>query len=264
MKVMRLMILALVLCTTPAWAANILIYGPSLYSGTPNEQTTLEAAGHTVTVADAATWASMTSAQFAAYDVIVFGDNGCDSDSTVFATAEANQAVWAPVVDGNMVVHYFDPYAHVTAGEEQEELVVVAVEFAASAGGGRTGLYFAGGCYDFASDTIEVLSAFGTFTVNDAASGDTIDIVNPTHPVTATLTEAGLSNWGNSTHGAITAYPAGFELLANEVESGDLPVLLAFTAPPQTVPGIPSLSEWGLIAMASFLAMAGALALRLR
>jgi hypothetical protein len=66
-----------------AAAKNILIYGPSMSAagaGVDNEQTLAAAAGHTVAVADATTWSGMTTAQFAAFDAIVFGDPTCRTD----------------------------------------------------------------------------------------------------------------------------------------------------------------------------------------
>src|SRR5689334_21986786 len=76
--------LARIAVTTPSVQAQsvqasgkrILIYGPSLYDpvSVVTEKTLAEAAGHTVTVVDAATWSSMTTADFQAYDAIVIGE----------------------------------------------------------------------------------------------------------------------------------------------------------------------------------------------
>src|ERR1043166_5792411 len=62
--------------SSPSFAKKILIYGPSLYDPVSivTEKTLAEAAGHTVTVVDATTWLSMTTADFKAYDAIVIGE----------------------------------------------------------------------------------------------------------------------------------------------------------------------------------------------
>ena len=73
---------------------TILIYGPSMWPFPPNEQTIATAQGHLVTVADAATWSSLGTADFKQFDAIVFGDANCSQDLSVLTSAVANKAVW--------------------------------------------------------------------------------------------------------------------------------------------------------------------------
>ena len=72
--------LALALFNAPvASAGDILIYGPSLLGAPNNEATLATAAGHTVTVDTPVTWLARTTASFASFDAIVFGDPTCQA-----------------------------------------------------------------------------------------------------------------------------------------------------------------------------------------
>jgi Ca2+-binding RTX toxin-like protein len=231
-----LALLVVQLSPTPASAApgSILIYGPSLDTDPENEQSVAQAQGHTVTVASESEWAAMTTAQFAAFDALVIGDGGCDGDDTRLNAVRDTRQTWSPAVTGNITINSFDPFAHLGPGEQSEELVANSINFAASAPRG-TGLYFSLGCWfddNGANQTLTIMDQFGTFT-NDDDSGDDIQILQPGHPVMAGLTDAGLSNWGQSVHEHFLTFPSSFQALANDTElEPDLAVLLAFTAPP--------------------------------
>jgi Ca2+-binding RTX toxin-like protein len=57
----------------------------------------------------------------------------------------------------------------------------------------------------------------------------------------AGLSEAGLSDWGNSTHAQFVAFPSSFQALAIDTDADpDKPVILAFTAPPPICRGKPA------------------------
>jgi len=214
----------------PAWAADILIYGPS----DSTESGVATTGGHTVTVADEATWTAMTTGEFAAFDAIVIGDGGCTDASPTLDAAIANRTIWSAAVTGAVVVHTFDPGAHDDGpgGNLTDELTLNSINFAASGPG--TGLYFTVGCYYTSGSPTDltILDQFGTFTVNDESS-DPITIVAPAHPVMSGLTEAGLSNWGQSTHEQFLAFPVSFQVLANgeNLSAVVLPVALAQAAP---------------------------------
>lgn len=220
-----------VLITAPAWAADILIYGPA----DATESGVATTGGHTVTIADATAWAAMTTGDFAAFDAIVIGDSGCTvGASPNLDVATSNRTTWASAVTGPIVALTWDPGAHGDgAGPNQtDELTLNAINYAAS--GTSTGLYFALGCYylDNALTAVTLLDPFGMFTVNDQ-SADTITILDPAHPTMTGLTEAGLSNWGSSTHAQFLAFPAGFQAIANS-DNGSLvlPVIVTRAAAP--------------------------------
>jgi Ca2+-binding RTX toxin-like protein len=212
---------------------TILMYGPSIDGATPNEQTVAEAQGHTVTVVSDTEWSAMSTAQFAAFDALVIGDDGCDGDETQLDAAAANRTTWSPAVTGNITLNTFDPFAH-TDDDQHDELVANSINFAAG-GPPRTGLYFSLGCY-FDADTdpmtIELIDQFGAFTI-DHESGNEVTILQPTHPVMAGLTNEGLSDWSSSTHEHFLTFPSSFQALAEETQDVDpaQAVALAFTAP---------------------------------
>jgi hypothetical protein len=196
----------------PAFAADVLIYGPS----NATEQGVAEGGGHTVTVADATTWAGMTTEQFAAFDAIVIGDAGCTSEDAILDAAVANRAVWSAAVTGPITLNTFDPGAHVDKGNQTTELTLNSINYASSGTG--TGLYFTLGCYYDDGDVIielTILDEFGTFTV-DGVSGNLMTIVNAAHAVMTGLTEEGLDFWGSSTHAHFLTFPTWLEVLTTE------------------------------------------------
>lgn len=203
----------ILLAAAPVFAAEVLIFGPS--EGIEGDVAT--GGGHTVTVADEATWTAMTTEQFAAFDAIVIGDAGCESADGILDAAIANRATWSAAVNGPITVSTFDPGAHTdgAGGNQEEELTLNSVDFAASGPG--TGLYFAVGCYYNNEEEpvvpLTILDEFGEFIV-DGFSGDEITIVDGTHPVMTGLTEEGLSDWGSSIHEHFLTFPASFSVLA--------------------------------------------------
>jgi Ca2+-binding RTX toxin-like protein len=211
---------------------TILIYGPSMGADIPNEQSVAEAQGHTVTVVTDTEWAAMSTAQFAAFDALVIGDGGCaNGEDQLLDAARDTRTTWSPAVTGNITLNTFDPFAH---NEEPEghQLVANSINFAATGGG--TGLFFSLGCYWSADDPpqqLTIMDQFGAFMIAEV-DNDVIEILDPTHPVMAGLTNGGLSDWSNSVHEHFLSFPASFLALAQETESSPArPVALAFTPP---------------------------------
>jgi len=86
---------------------KVLSYGPT--SGGLADQTP----GIEVTVWDEATWTSKSTADFAAFDAIVFGDQPiCFDDPTIWDTAVTNRQVWSAAVSGNVIINGTDPDFH--------------------------------------------------------------------------------------------------------------------------------------------------------
>lgn len=231
------------LVAAPAFAADVLIFGPS--EATEEEVATGD--GHTVTVADEATWAGMTTEQFAAFDAIVIGDAGCNGAAGILDAAITNRATWSAAVNGPIIVHTFDPGAHEDGAGGNQDTEVTSNGIGHAASGTATGLYFAIGCYYNDNSLVEltILDEFGQFIV-DGLSGDLITIVDGTHPAMAGLTDEGLSNWGSSTHSRFTTFPETFDVLATEGgEVGPLgggsnpvplPIMLVLGAAPTPTP----------------------------
>jgi hypothetical protein len=238
------LVLASVLVTGPASRAatgSILFYGPSILGSPDTEATLAAAAGYDVTVADDATWLSMTTFEFEQYDAIVFGDPSCtyEGETTPLATAMLNQFTWALAVTGPIVVIGTDPMYHQSEfGRQADDLSVNAVGFAASGTG--TGLYVSLSCYySFQSADVDLLSPFGTFSAAGQGVGgletcpNDVGIVDAAHPVMAGITVAGLANWDCSIHEALTSFPSGFEVVARDNVSG-LPYIVATPGGPIT------------------------------
>jgi hypothetical protein len=210
----------------PPPTLGVLIYGPTMSAPNPpdwaeNEQTIAVAAGLTVTVADAATWATYTARQFAKYNAIVFGDRTCSSDLADLSAAEANKAVWSSVVTGPAIVIGTDPQFHQFQTDKQSrQLIANGIRYGAS--GTTTGLYATLSCYYVtAADgtAVSFLSGIGTFTVGgQGADANAVRIVDAAHPAMQGLTDAGLSDWGESIHafftGGLASFPASFHALA--------------------------------------------------
>lgn len=172
--------------------------------------------GLTPVVVSAAQWAATTAAEFATYRAIVLGDPTCGGSPTPVAAAEANRAVWGPVVTGNVVINVTDPVFHQSQGGTQ--VTKSSINFAANAA--TTGAYISLSCY-YASVpqatpvNPPVIDPFGTFEVFGQLGGCPADIhIVAVHPALAGTTDATLSNWGCSAHGGFNAWPASFNVLA--------------------------------------------------
>jgi len=207
-----------------------------------NEETLARAAGHTVTVADAATWSSFSTRQFAGFNAIVFGDPTCQGNPGALSLANATKAVWSPSVSGPMVVIGTDPQFHESqTGVQAEELMTNGINFAAS--GAQTGLYVTLSCYYFASQRntpVDFLTGLGDFRVGgQEGCPATVSIVKPQHPVMQGLTNAGLSDWGCSVHEFLLAHPSTFEVLAIGTRPSDSAVLPYIIA--TRLPGSPAI-----------------------
>lgn len=207
----------------PAPDANsVLILDTTVSGGAASIEATKAAAlGFTVEVVSAATWGAMTTADFASYRAIVLGDPTCAFDSPgPIAAAEANRAVWGPVINGNAILVGTDPVYHAVLGfAGAEALIEKGIGFAASEPA-KTGAYICLSCYyhnapDFTP--VPVLEPFGPFTVRGARSCPQDSHIVATHPALSGLTDADLSNWTCSTHEGFDSLgllgPGGFEAL---------------------------------------------------
>lgn len=78
---------------------------------------------------------------------------------------------------------------------------------------------------------------------------ESVHIVAPGHPVMANLTDASLSNWGNSVHNTFpNAVAAGFTVLSIDASTGD-PVNIAFGGAGAVVPEPSTLVSAGLASL---------------
>lgn len=217
---------------------EVLILGTTIIDGMSSfEAQAILAAGKVPVIVDEATWSGMTAAEFASYDGIVLGDPRCELGEAAVAVAMANAAVWGPVIDGNLIIIGSDPVYHSTYGPftGPQKLITQGIAFAL-AEPGKTGGYLDLSCYYHSSPSgtpVPFLDGIegGGFTV---IGGSYISLNNvhitATHPALTGLTDADLSNWGNSVHEAFVTFPIGLEVLAMAVDAGG-----NYTAPDGTV-----------------------------
>jgi hypothetical protein len=211
-----------------AGAANadkVLLYGPSVFGGANSIEAQQAAAqGLGVDVADATTWSSMTTAQFAQYRAIVIGDNHDSDDVADLTAAENNAAVWGAAVNGNVIVTGADPEYHGDSsgggGDDPGAVTYInrALAFAAGAPV-QTGAYVALSAYYDGTDTpARVLDAFapGGFS---STGGDDDDIhIDPAVSGPTGLNNSTLSNWSDTTHTYFSRYPSTFKVWAIGVD----------------------------------------------
>jgi cysteine-rich repeat protein len=182
---------------------------------------TITSLGKTYAIADEAQFNIMTTADFKKYKAIVFADPNSGLGPTDGALA--SRTIWSTAVDGNVIVIGTDETDHWYSGGAQ--LATNALTFAASAAG-KTGLYLSLSEY-YAGSTatpVPILDQFGTF-VAEAASGGCYDDAHivASHPVTNTLTDAVVSNWGCSVHEVLDSYPPNFIPLVIAKDIGSTP-----------------------------------------
>jgi hypothetical protein len=195
---------------------KVLLYGPSVFNGASSfEGQQAAAQGFGVDVVDAATWGSMTTAQFAQYRAIIIGDNHDSGEPLDYAAAEANASVWGAAVNGNVIVTGADPEYHADpdAGGDPGALTYIdrAVAFAASAPV-QTGAYVAtDGTYDGPARVLDAFSP-GGFTVNNESDDDIH--IDPAVTGPTGLSDSVLTDWGNTTHAVFLSYPGTFKVWA--------------------------------------------------
>ena len=208
-----------------AGSLSALIYGPSVIgadgnSGTSGslEQTILQSEGYSVTIATAAQWDAMTSAQFASYQLLVIGDPQCDSTGMA---AAVNESTWMPAVNGNVIVIGTDPAYHYAFGQNSAGAYATAQAALRYAGSDATAtnLYLDLSCaFQWDGPTVPaILSGIESGFVVTAAS---MNSDTETADVTAAgasaleLTASDLSGWQSSVDEDFTAWPADFTPLA--------------------------------------------------
>ncbi len=209
-----------------------LIFGPSVTNGSSSmEATRLTAEGFTVTVVDATTWGTMTHAQFATYQLLVFGDPTCGGSASILSPAVANESTWAPVVNGNVIVIGTDPDYHNTYGHPSAGAFAGQALAYAGARVGQTGLYLDLSCYyasSGAGSDAPILDGLESgFTIHNGG-GNSSHVVASV-PQLLGVTDSDLSNWGESIHETFTRWPSDFVVYAIDAAQ------TGYTAPDGTV-----------------------------
>jgi hypothetical protein len=203
-----------------AAAADVLILDSTVSGGASSAEAQMATSlGLTVEVINAAGWAAKTSTDFAQYKAIILGDPTCQTDTSPIAPAIANSNIWSSAVTGNVIIIGADPSFHYNGSNGAANLIKKGINFAA-ADPGKTGAYITLSCYYYnagsAGTPVPLLNGFGSFTAV-GLGGNSVHIV-ATHPALTDppppLTDADLSNWGQSTHEGMSTWPADFLVLA--------------------------------------------------
>jgi hypothetical protein len=180
----------------------------------------------------------MSTADFASYNAIVFGDPFCAyADETILATPDATKQTWTPAVTGNVVLIGTDVSYHFGTGQSSR-LIRDGLSWAAKGSG--TGMYVSLSCYYAYSDvgtTVNFLSELGAFTVQGQYAPPFTgcpDVIGLTpegfdHPALRGITASGLSFWSCAIHEAFDSFPSTFRALAQDKDF-HIPYIIA-TAP---------------------------------
>lgn len=217
------------------YVANSALILADSVSGSPSlEEAQAVSKLFTVTVVSDATWMSMTTAQFRAYQVLIIGDATCPDFSgggagESFHAADpgaGGNGAWKPAVmksGGARVIIGTDPTFHDKngAGANQKVLEADGIAYAGSVAG-ATGAYVDLSC-TYSPPTpnntgvplLDGLSAFGSgkFTVGGAPCAGSISLIAKSGP-TASMTDADLSDWSCSVHEYFNTWAADYTPLA--------------------------------------------------
>lgn len=194
--------------------------------------------GFTVTVVDEATWATMTAASFAAYQLVIIGDPECGSVPQV--VSQNAQALADAVMGraggntkaGNRILIGTDPAFHSFSGGGK--LINSGIDFAGAVPG-ATSLYLDLSCDDadydgdLAPDALTALlprltidtSPNWTENASPPCGGAVSLIAN--QGAFSTLTSTDLQDWGCSVHLTFPSYPTDWTPLAVATDTPTAP-----------------------------------------
>lgn len=215
-------------------------------NGTPIslEQYAAERAGFTATVVDGATWAGLSAADFAKYQLLVVGDNACPEedaeDAGLDASVMSTLSRWAPVVmssGGNRYFSGIDPSFHYENGEGAadpsdpsnpatsgaEHLAEVGLRFAGALPG-TTGVYLSPGCWGDDAGAAALGNALSTAGTGFSAVSTESDLVHPVLTPGASFVGLGatdLLQWDSTAHLFFDTVPADWRALAIATDTAD-------------------------------------------
>ncbi len=230
-----------------ASAPTALIYGPSVIGADGNvgtqgglEQTILQSEGYGVNIVSAAQWDAMTTAQFAAYQLLVIGDPQCGSTGM---GAVSNEPTWMGAVNGNIIVIGTDPAFHYANGSNSLGAYATAQAGLTYAGSdaGATNLYLDLSCayadsYLYSAPILAGIESGFTVTSGYTNTDPNTTDVTAAGAAALGLTGAQLSGWYDSVHEYFSTWPADFTPLAvvqsvpGGVLSGNAPAAHAMSA----------------------------------
>ena len=218
-------LMAMALAPTVAHAQRrVLVYGPGgtraiddLRANVPSVMT-----GPTrgeFTIATAAMWSSLTTADFASYNAIWIDGGSCTSDQTIMNTATTTRLTWSAAITGHFEIIGSDSDLHIGPSRK---FLTNSYHYVTSGSG--TGLFLSTSCLyaGAAMDTaVPWLQGIGDFRVtgDGCRDGVMLEPASASHPVhigiappTSTINIAGGDlNWGCFTHSHFNRHPPSFQ-----------------------------------------------------
>ncbi|MEZ4407343.1 MAG: hypothetical protein R3A52_12815 [Polyangiales bacterium] len=161
--------------------------------------------GTTLTSVTDAQWRAMTSAQFAAYQLIILSEGGSAAN---YQSTVDTRATWATQVNGRVAVYGL----HMIGHTQGATVLRATINWLLSGPG--TALMVDGLFGGTAALNFSQLVPIGSFTGAGGFSDQAVVITNTSHPAMTGSTNASLSNWNQSVHTHITAFPSGFTNIA--------------------------------------------------
>ncbi len=203
----------------PVTAPCVLFYGPVVFNAdpTPFDPTVYNPfesphlpEGTVITIADEAKWRSMTTAEFARFNLIIIGDNiDWHPRAEYLQAAFETRAVWNPAITGRIVVQGIDAGFHTSHSMNVDAArTYVRTTMAWLTSGSGTALYVSSIARDY-----DYLDGLGTWR-SAYDEGEAVTIVDAAHPIFAGSTAESLSNWYITYHRTTDQHPAQLRVAA--------------------------------------------------
>ncbi|HTI70532.1 MAG TPA: hypothetical protein VMF06_11240 [Candidatus Limnocylindria bacterium] len=196
--------------------------------------------GFTVNIATPSDWAAIGAGTpppgfftFDRYWALILGDPTCVSGTNSLIAADANKAVWSPIVrNGNIIINGEDFSFHAGSQIGARTFMTNAIRFAVDCPT-NTGLYASLSCYYSGIGStltpvpaLSLVSLAGGFSV--VGGNDEKAHLTATHPALSGLTDANLSNYSQSSHNLFGVWPSDFTVLAMMLDAN--PADMVYTA----------------------------------
>ncbi|MEX2546446.1 MAG: PKD domain-containing protein, partial [Chloroflexota bacterium] len=193
---------------------DILLFGPTLAAGaTSTEYAEAVKLGLVPRIVTNPEWQALTTADFAGYRAIVFGDSR-SSDPFLMNLAAANGSTWGPAITGNIIAFGGDAAVHASRGGA--DMINRLIQFAIEQPG-KTGAVVLLGQYYYnvgANTPVAVLDVMrpGEFRIQGAGCFEPARFT-ASHPAFVGLTDANLLGWGCVVHEVFNLWPSDFVVI---------------------------------------------------
>jgi hypothetical protein len=172
--------------------------------------------GAVVTVATETKWRSMTTADFASYDLIIISENQTDITGDPWQAAFDTRTTWIPAITGNVLVNAMTPVRKAPTYPGAVTFLNAAMSYVSSGPG--TALYVAS---DTGLRNYDYLGGLGTGAwTSTLHEGGNIIILDAAHPSMAGSSVASFYNWEPTYDTPMSSFPSDFKAVAEESDFG--------------------------------------------